>query len=112
MGTETNEWKYRRWKLAQLHPNSHQSHLFGSIPLTNNGTDAGGFREPGYIDPIHVLPANKAGLPKGTLLDDWRRIAVYEAAGRRLKNTGTRMRSRILRPCIAAMPFPRCSCIA
>lgn len=82
---DKSKWERKRLKIGQLRPHPDQMALYdGSTSVAEDKCFAKDLDERGQLDEIHVMPdVNRAGLPKGTVLDGWRRATSLKAKGHR-----------------------------
>lgn len=83
---DKSRWERKRLKIGQLRPHPDQVALYdGSTSVAEDKCFAKDLDERGQLDEIHVMPdVNCAGLPKGTVLDGWRRATSLKAKGHRV----------------------------
>jgi ParB-like chromosome segregation protein Spo0J len=84
MKINKSKWEKKTVEIRGLKPHPSQEELYGGTTSTAEDADfAAELKKDGQRDPIHVMPdKNKAKLPKGTVLDGWRRAAAMKANGK------------------------------
>jgi hypothetical protein len=83
MRIDKSKWQRKRLRIEVLKPHPDQERLYGgtTTPAQEEGF-ARDLADRGQLDEIHVLPfPNAAGLPKGTVIDGWRRTMAAKANG-------------------------------
>ena len=80
MKSDKSLWKHVRLKIANLKPHPAQHIYDGTTSPAEDKAFARDYATRRQQDEIHVMPyPNAAGLPKGTVLDGWRRLTAATA---------------------------------
>jgi ParB-like chromosome segregation protein Spo0J len=83
MKIDKSKWERRRIKISALRPYPAQSGVYdGTTTRAEDEAFASDVVERGQLDEVHVMPnKNSAGLPKGTVVDGWRRCNAKRSRG-------------------------------